>query len=42
MKRSHKGLLLLLLSLPFLVLVVLLYLTGREMILANKKSPTVD
>jgi putative OPT family oligopeptide transporter len=28
--------------LPFLVLIVLLYMTGREMILANKKSPTLD
>jgi putative OPT family oligopeptide transporter len=28
--------------LPFLVLIVLLYMTGREMILANKKSPPLD
>jgi putative OPT family oligopeptide transporter len=28
--------------LPFLVLIVLLYMTGREMILSNKKSPTID
>jgi putative OPT family oligopeptide transporter len=27
---------------PFVILIVLLYMTGREMILASKKSPTVD
>jgi hypothetical protein len=27
---------------PFVILIVLLYMTGREMILASKKSPSID